>query len=498
MSKHFCLRQNLDKNFVELARMLDLEPALDFKGCILADLDLRGLDLRSFNFSGADMRGCLWDDAQIATTVFDGDSVVDRAAIAKARDAADNPLLRQGLAFVTTSRRAALLALCARVLRIDWLLPGRFADAAEDDLRNLLEVIEREGEGVTQDQRYPLSDDVLTNIERHLVNWREAHINHAMPEMAHSTRQIQYTINLIEMKHSRMLRVISIIQRLELHRLRANLNLSPSRESLISISTRLDQALTEEPFNEVDVISEILAHAVPPRHLKRLNVGIAFVGKVTSSDNIKGIKVFGLGRNFSLVDSLTSVAWYHQPPAVGSLGYFVTRGSGQITQRGSGFVSAVSAIYFPFDFDVTNPTELFMGASNSWAVIVTSPKKRGGFLGNGGELSKTIQSICGLQRVTITTRSQEREIEVKNFINDGYRDIQDLSIGDELVWGRLRDGQALRDHVNTGSTIYEERKVRTFLSMWIKVFPDLDIVVSIGETLGFSSRGFKKNRDDDK
>jgi uncharacterized protein YjbI with pentapeptide repeats len=42
-------------NFLELARMVDLDPSKDFIGSDLSNINLEGADLQEFNFTGADL-----------------------------------------------------------------------------------------------------------------------------------------------------------------------------------------------------------------------------------------------------------------------------------------------------------------------------------------------------------------------------------------------------------------------------------------------------------
>jgi hypothetical protein len=495
MSGHTLLRKHLDKDFVELTRLLCLDRAHDFLGCDLHDLDLSRLDLDRFNFSGADLRGCTWDDASVATTVFSEDSLFNWGAITKARDWADNPHLASHPTFKNAKQRLSRLGLCARALGIQWVGQSRAAADDDRDLEKLLKVIENEGGIVKSVKASPIDDATMVRVRMYLYDWREAHRAGNFLAMGDSVRQLQYVVASSTGRHNRVLRLLSILQRLELHRSLNDLDFAASKKDVVAIKAQLDQFLEKQDADELRILSAILARAVPKSVSSVPQIGMVFVGAVTENNGQGDIKVSGLGREFSLAENLISTAWYQERPAPGTLGYFVTRREkGQITQRGQQFVLAVLGVLFPVNSDTTNLTEVFMGASNSWAVVVTSTKKKGGLLANGGALARQLQHICGLRRVTVTARYEDSEIEIKNFVNDGYKDIKDLSIGEEFVWGRIRDAQALHEHVARGESIYDERKVRTFLSMWEKVFPELGIVVSAGNELGFSSKGFREYR----
>jgi uncharacterized protein YjbI with pentapeptide repeats len=59
-------------SFAALVRKAGLNPARDFIGAFLADIDFRDEDLRGFDFSGADLTGADFRRANIAGVRFDG------------------------------------------------------------------------------------------------------------------------------------------------------------------------------------------------------------------------------------------------------------------------------------------------------------------------------------------------------------------------------------------------------------------------------------------
>jgi Pentapeptide repeats (8 copies) len=59
-------------SFAALARAAGLDPARDFIGAFLANLDFRDEDLRGFDFSRADLTGADFRRARIAGVCFDG------------------------------------------------------------------------------------------------------------------------------------------------------------------------------------------------------------------------------------------------------------------------------------------------------------------------------------------------------------------------------------------------------------------------------------------
>ena len=59
-------------SFAALVRKAGLDPARDFVGASLVDIDFRGEDLRGFDFSGADLTGADFRRANLAGVRFDG------------------------------------------------------------------------------------------------------------------------------------------------------------------------------------------------------------------------------------------------------------------------------------------------------------------------------------------------------------------------------------------------------------------------------------------
>ncbi|TDT92494.1 pentapeptide repeat protein [Azorhizobium sp. AG788] len=490
MSNHRVLRENLDKDFVELTRLLQLDPQKDFAGCSLRHLDLRTADLAGFNFKRADLRGCVWDGASIAGTLFDDQSQIDRGGIIKARDWMDNPYLFNRFTSPHSTNEIALLALCARVLSIRWIKQDYLKVTAQEPIDKLMVVIEKEG--ATLDQAGQPDFNQLTKLRMHLVDWGAAHAFEDFEAMALCVRKLLYSWAVMMRNRSPLLRLICIIERIELHRMRADLFVPDSGEEIQRISERLECVLAGDEADDIEIMSSVLAYFRPKSLAQSLRPGVLFVGSVVN-DYGDRIDVKGLGRTFTLADNLLSANWLYNRPAVKEFGFFATRRNNQITQRGAQFVGAVADMLFPFALDTTSPTEVFMGASNSWAVLITSPAKKSGFLANGGAIARQVQRACGIRRITITTRSDNQESEIKNFVNDGYADIKEIEINGSIVWGRLSHGRdRLLELLNIGDSVYQDGKVKTFIAMWTKVFPEFDIIVSIGGGSTFGSKGFRE------
>ncbi|MGC9448375.1 hypothetical protein [Cereibacter johrii] len=493
MSYFTKLRQNIEKDFVSLTHLLDLDPGRDFVNCILTGLDLSKLDLSGFNFSGADMRRCIWDDALVAETIFSKDSVLELEEIAKARDADQNPFLSTRMNFFSRKSRANHLLLLANTLNVDWFHPSRPDLTHMGNAENLIKALSIEYDLFHHDLASDIVEEMLLDAKDSVISWCEAKKFNDFREMGRSIFQLLCLSASPVGRRSRLLRLVSIVARLELHRMRFGLRLAGSPSEILENAAQLELVLSDSLSEETSVFSQILTHAsvmLRPKD-KFVKVGIAFSGKVVDVDPGGNIVISGIGRKFLLLKNLISVAWHHTPPAPGTIGIFVTRRSDQITQRGPEYVSAIFDLFFPVKLDVEDPTNVYLGASNSWAVIVTNKKKKGVLLANKGELVRQLQRLCGLRRITITTRSGDFENEVKNFINDGFQDIRDLAFNGGSVWGRLTASADLLRFVASGSSIYDDRKIRTFISMWEKVFPGADISISVGQS-GFSSIGFRK------
>jgi hypothetical protein len=461
--------------------------------CILTGIDLSRLDLSGFNFSGADMRRCVWDDALVAKAIFNEDSVLELDAIAKAQDADQNPFLSTRVSFLSRKYRTNHLLLVANTLNVDWFHLSRPDRALMGNAANLIKAISAEYDLFHDGLESDIVEETLADTKDSIISWCEAKKFEDFKEMGRSIFQLLYLSASPVGRRSRLLRLVSIVTRLELHRIRRGFSLAGSPNEILENAAQLELMLTDSLSEESRVFSQILTRAsakLRPKE-KFVKVGTAFSGKVVDVDHAGNIVISGIGRKFLLLKNLVSVAWHHTPPAPGMIGLFVTRRSDQITQRGPEYVSAIFDLFFPVKLDVEDPTNVYLGASNSWAVIVTSEKKKGVLLANKGELVRQLQRLCGLRRITITTRSGDFESEVKNFINDGFQDIRDLAFDGSSVWGRLTVGADLRSFIAGGSSIYEDRKIRTFLSMWEKVFPGADISISIGQS-GFSSIGFRK------
>src|SRR4051794_4741720 len=89
-------------NFVELAKIADLDPATDFRFANLSDVDFSGLDLDQFDFTGADLRGATFKSASILGATF----VLTRELKQQLREAADGKeFLSRRRAVSTPSRQ---------------------------------------------------------------------------------------------------------------------------------------------------------------------------------------------------------------------------------------------------------------------------------------------------------------------------------------------------------------------------------------------------------
>ncbi|WP_142781909.1 hypothetical protein [Agrobacterium sp. T29] len=143
-----------------------------------------------------------------------------------------------------------------------------------------------------------------------------------------------------------------------------------------------------------------------------------------------------------------------------------------VSQRGWEHVKAVLDLLYP---GVVGNGELgariAMGASNSWLLAFVPREHKSILLNQGGWFVKSLEKVLGLRRVTLSETShlighQAREKEIREFTNDAFKALKLI----ELTGGIAH---FLTDLSNT-----DPRKVRTFSSMFKKLFPGVQPRVS--------------------
>lgn len=136
------------------------------------------------------------------------------------------------------------------------------------------------------------------------------------------------------------------------------------------------------------------------------------------------------------------------------------------TRRGKEFVSAVTEEYYPDCI-----SGIWMGASNSWAVIRMSNEDMSAWLEQGGVNVKHLQNVLGLRRITLLpegkgeTDQECKDNEIKHFINNAWKACRISVIEeDRIVINMPLDNQ-------------DPRKIRTFSSMMKKIAPERELVL---------------------
>tara|TARA_B100000609_G_scaffold187069_1_gene172220 strand:+ start:796 stop:1686 length:891 start_codon:yes stop_codon:yes gene_type:complete len=172
-------------------------------------------------------------------------------------------------------------------------------------------------------------------------------------------------------------------------------------------------------------------------------------------------------------ENLLSVMDYHQRPEVGDTqvialcaSYDDVSGLRVATRRGQEFVAAVTETFYPDCI-----TGIWMGASNSWAVIRMHPDDMGQWLENGGVNVKHLQQTLGLRRITLIpegegeSQEEREQSELRHFVNNAWKDCRIAELTPERI--------VL--HTPLGDS--DPRKMRTFTSMLKKIAPQRDQVI---------------------
>ncbi|TNZ65809.1 hypothetical protein CGK42_24020, partial [Vibrio parahaemolyticus] len=155
------------------------------------------------------------------------------------------------------------------------------------------------------------------------------------------------------------------------------------------------------------------------------------------------------------------------------------------TRCGPEFVTGVLDIFFPLlENDNDRKVDVYLGASNSMALIVARTHEKSRILAGGGELSKDLARILGVKRLLVTNSgflSREEALFdsdamtsfVRNFINDFYSVCIIDRIDHEEKLIEFRVPQLELEKVNVG-------RVRSLFGITEKVFLGIDIHVYFG------------------
>lgn len=172
-------------------------------------------------------------------------------------------------------------------------------------------------------------------------------------------------------------------------------------------------------------------------------------------------------------ENLMSVMDFHEKPPVGTKQVLAMCASIEpvskmrmASRRGKEFVAAVTEEYYPGSI-----TAIWMGASNSWAVIRMKPEHMSAWLEQDGINVKHLQQVLGLRRITLIpdgkgeTEQEKRDSEIKHFINNAWKAC------------KIHVLEANRIVLHTPLDQQDPRKLRTFQSMLAKIAPDREQVI---------------------
>lgn len=172
-------------------------------------------------------------------------------------------------------------------------------------------------------------------------------------------------------------------------------------------------------------------------------------------------------------ENLMSVMDFHDKPALGAKQVLAMCASIEPTskmriasRRGKEFVSAVAEEYYPGCV-----SGIWMGASNSWAVIRMKPEDMSAWLEKDGVNVKHLQTVCGLRRITLVpegkgeSEQEKRDNELKHFINNAWKACKIAEITPTKIV------------IHTPVDKQDPRKLRTFCSMLTKIAPEREQVI---------------------
>lgn len=172
-------------------------------------------------------------------------------------------------------------------------------------------------------------------------------------------------------------------------------------------------------------------------------------------------------------ENLLSVMDYHNKPPLGTKQVFTLCASRDSiagvrmgTRRGKEFVAAVMECYYP---DCVSG--IWMGASNSWAVIRMSSEHMSAWLESGGVNVRHLQNVLGVRRITLLpegkgeTEQACRDNEIRHFVNNAWKACRIAVMNEEKIV------------IHTPLDSNDPRKLRTFTSMLRKITPEREQVI---------------------
>ena len=172
-------------------------------------------------------------------------------------------------------------------------------------------------------------------------------------------------------------------------------------------------------------------------------------------------------------ENLLSVMDYHNKPPLGTKQVLTLCASRDAvagvrmgTRRGKEFVAAVMECYYP---DCVSG--IWMGASNSWAVIRMSSEHMSAWLESGGVNVRHLQNVLGVRRITLLpegkgeTDEDCRANEIRHFVNNAWKACRIAVLAPEKIV------------IHTPLDSNDPRKLRTFTSMLQKIAPEREQVI---------------------
>ncbi len=172
-------------------------------------------------------------------------------------------------------------------------------------------------------------------------------------------------------------------------------------------------------------------------------------------------------------ENLMAVADFHEKPPVGTKQVLAMCAAidpvskmRHASRRGKEFVAAVTEEYYPGCISA-----IWMGASNSWAVLRMAPEHMSAWLEADGINVKHLQTVLGLRRITLIpdgkgeSDQEKRDNEVKHFINNAWKACKIAVL------------EATRIVIHTPLEGQDPRKLRTFQSMLQKIAPEREQVI---------------------
>lgn len=179
------------------------------------------------------------------------------------------------------------------------------------------------------------------------------------------------------------------------------------------------------------------------------------------------------GQFVVIPENLLSVSDFRKRPEIGEKQVIVLCSSKDkyglktATRRGKEFVGAVMECYYPDCI-----SGLFMGASNSWAVIRMSKEHMENWVAEEGANLRYLQKVLGIRRITLIPESEletdqmRKDEELTSFINSAWKNCEISKLEPSNVIINLPLDAPV-----------DPRKLRTFSSMLSKVAPEREFEI---------------------